>query len=58
MKTFALTLATALMALSANAKLIEEKFAANKLSQNNTWPTIKYYNSYKMSFEVYTWNGW
>ena len=57
MKTLALTVATALLALSADAKTIEERFAAKKLSQNN-WPDVKYYHSFKFSYELYAWNGW
>ena len=57
MKTLALTVATALLALSTDAKTIEERFAAKKLTQN-TWPDVKYYRSFKMNQQLYTWNGW
>jgi hypothetical protein len=56
MKTFALTVATALFALTADAKTVEEKLEAKKLSQTQ-WPAIKYYRSFKMTETLYQWNN-
>jgi len=57
MKTFALTVATALFALTADAKTVEEKISANKLTQNAQWPAIKYYRSFKMTETLYQWDN-
>ena len=57
MKTFALTVATALFALTADAKTVEEKISANKLTQNADWPAIKYYRSFKMTETLYQWDN-
>jgi hypothetical protein len=56
MKTLALTFATALLALTAEANTIEERLSATKLTQG-TWPAIKYYRSFKMTEKIYMWDN-
>jgi hypothetical protein len=57
MKTFALTVATALFALTADAKTIEDKLEATKSLTQSQWPAIKYYRSFKMTETLYYWNN-
>ena len=57
MKIIALTVATALLLTASSAKTVENQLAAKKLEQNS-WPDIKYYKSFKMSSVGYYWNGW
>ena len=56
MRSVTLAVAAALLALSADAKHISERM--NHKLQQNAWPNIKYYYTYKMSFSLYRWDGW
>ena len=57
MKTFAITVATALFAITADTKAVEEKFVAKKLSQTTDWPAVKYYKSFKTTETIYAWDN-
>jgi hypothetical protein len=56
MKSIALVVLSALMALSVGANYLKERLASNRLNQNG-WPGIKYYRTYRLVWQNYFWNG-
>ena len=56
MKTIALAVVSAMMALSVGADSLKELMASKGLTQNG-WPGIRNFRVYKMAWSQYFWNG-